>query len=445
MVVIDMSLDLFLCWGPLVIANLGYGILFQIGQIFLVTLFPTVSLLGKVRGTLYETIRRNMEDLAIAYESSHSASKKQRRKNIFGEENSKAITAIQNKHFTRGAKLVVFGLSVIYAAFLSCTLIVHWSTWNHDSCQHMVEKNGTVNYYQNGCVVKVPFCQDMLRPTCDCASVDIDHHDMVELSEKFVTMQALQRVSIESGPLRRLPENMENLLYVSYFGVSFNRLEAFDVDILSWKYLAVLKVAFNNITYHHRNVWKHPNVASLHVKSNVGFHMPANMNEIYLPHVFYLHMGNNSSPLPKTLGPRQLPRVKFLYFDGNELPQGRLPAEFENMGKSLQKLGFARTGMFQFPPVNFWSSFYKLEYIDARGNTISNTSSGVGSWLETQEIENYFSGNPICGNGHAEKGINCERLCSEYCWSRNSDTNRHCDITCDSAVCEMDGGECKVW
>ena len=65
--------------------------------------------------------------------------------------------------------------------------------------------------------------------------------------------------------------------------------------------------------------------------------------------------------------------------------------------------------------------------------------------LETQEIENYFSGNPICGNGHAEKGINCERLCSEYCWSRNSDTNRHCDITCDSTVCEMDGGECKVW
>ena len=445
MVVIDMSLDLFLCSAPLALANFGYNIVFPIEQIFLVILFPTVSLLGKVRGSLYETIRRNMEDLAIAYESSHSARVNRKRKSMFGEEKSKEITAIQNKHFPRRAKLVVFGLSVIYAAFLSCTLIVHWATWNYDSCQHVVEKNGTINYYQNGCIVKVPFCQDMMRPRCDCASLVVDHHDMVELSEKFITMQALQRVSIESGPLRRLPENMENLPYVSYFGVRFNRLEAFDVDILKWDYLTVLKISFNNITYHHQNVWKHPNVASLHLNSNVGFHMPANMNEIYLPHVFYLHMGNNSSPLPNTLGSRQLPLIKFLYIDGNKLSHGRLPAEFENMGKTLQKLGFARTGMVQFPTVNFWSSFSKLGYIDARGNSISNISSGVGSWLEAQGVENYFSGNPICGNGHTEKEINCERLCSEFCWSRNSNTNQYCDRTCDSAVCEMDGGECLVW
>ena len=59
--------------------------------------------------------------------------------------------------------------------------------------------------------------------------------------------------------------------------------------------------------------------------------------------------------------------------------------------------------------------------------------------IKTNQIESYFSGNIVCG---ADKALDCEPLCSKYCWSRNVLGDEICDLQCDSKACGYDGGDC---
>ena len=130
---------------------------------------------------------------------------------------------------------------------------------------------------------------------------------MVELSDKFSEMPSLQNVVINGGPLVRLPLGMQTLTQVRMLDVGFNRLKTFDVDISKWEYLILFNLNFNKIQSYHSSLWLHPFVVNLHLNSNVGFGMPLDPKEIYLPKVRYLHMGNNSSPLPSELRAKQFP------------------------------------------------------------------------------------------------------------------------------------------
>ena len=444
MIVIDTCLDLLFCCAPLCLVYFRYGIVLSLSEVYFLVLFPTISLMNKLRGTLNENIVQNVDDMAVAYEEAKSATMNRKRRSLFGQDRSDKIAVKQTENFPRWAQFTTFSLSIVYAVFLLVVVIVQWTSGSHDPCEYVVEKNGTVNYYESGCVVKVPFCQNMLRAKCDCASIDIKHHDMVALSDKFVSMTALQRVSIESGPLKQLPKNMENLQSLTYFGIAYSKLEAFNVDILKWKYLVKLSLFFNNISHHHPSVWKHPNVAVLDLNSNIGFGLPSNADELNLPQIYYLHLGNNSSPVPTSLGSTQMPMIKYLFLNGNIFLGGRLPEGFETFVNTVTHLGMARTGLSVFPSTKVWESFSQMRYLDVRGNLISNMSAGIGDWLEDQQIENYFSGNPICEYGHAQSGVYCEKICSEYCWSKASPNNRFCDVTCNSAACNLDGGDCVV-
>ena len=61
--------------------------------------------------------------------------------------------------------------------------------------------------------------------------------------------------------------------------------------------------------------------------------------------------------------------------------------------------------------------------------------------LETNDVESYFSGNPVC---NIDDSLDCEPLCSKSCWSRKVSNDGICDIDCNSESCEFDGGDCKI-
>ena len=169
--------------------------------------------------------------------------------------------------------MVVFSLSIIYVCVLAVVAIVQLSTVSqvHKKCECFVDpqcdhsnsqnnktrSTGGSNIFFNGCRIKTPFCTDMLRPKCNCASFDLEGHSLVSLSKRFVELTALRKVRLTSGPLKYLPPNMEKLNQMSLFDVSFNQLRSFDVDLKKWDRLVKLLLMFNNITEVHSHLWKH--------------------------------------------------------------------------------------------------------------------------------------------------------------------------------------------
>ena len=59
--------------------------------------------------------------------------------------------------------------------------------------------------------------------------------------------------------------------------------------------------------------------------------------------------------------------------------------------------------------------------------------------MQTNSMESYFSGNPACQN---DEELDCQSLCSKYCWSRNEGGNGYCDAGCNANTCNYDGGDC---
>ena len=149
-------------------------------------------------------------------------------------------------------------------------------------------------------------------------------------------------------------------------------------------------------------------------------------------------MGNNSVQIPTELSYDQLPAMVFLYLDGNKMEM--LPSKFDGFSKTILRLSIARCGLISLTGLE---EFERLEYLDARNNSISSISENVKDMMKNKKhFESYFSGNPLCSE-KKNSDLNCARLCTDYCWSEQTGFNNGiCDTTCDSKECNYDGGDC---
>ena len=102
-------------------------------------------------------------------------------------------------------------------------------------------------------------------------------------------MDGLRKVYIYNGNLTTLPQNMENLVEIRDFQISFNKLKEFNVNVRKWEMLVRLFLDFNNISsYNEEALWVHPNLVSLDVADNFGLKMPDQTIEINLPSLQFL-------------------------------------------------------------------------------------------------------------------------------------------------------------
>ena len=222
---------------------------------------------------------------------------------------------------------------------------------------------------------------------------------------------------------------MEQLTNMAVFQTQFNLLQIFQVDILKWTRLNDLDLSFNNISQYHDNLWLHPELVNLFVNNNPSFRTP---KKVFMPRLTLLEMSNNSIPIPEL----NLPAITDLYLNGNLMPQ--LPNKFELWKDSLLYLGVARCGLKSLDNIDV---FTKLIYLDARNNSLASVSNEVKSLITSKKgFESYFSGNPVC---NSDLELNCQPLCTDYCWTHSGFKNDVCDHQCDSEACDFDGGDCK--
>ena len=87
--------------------------------------------------------------------------------------------------------------------------------------------------WENGCVVKTPFCKSIFTANCEsgCAAIAIRNHNLTALPNSIVELKNMRRLEVRSGPLQALPPELDNLVLLTSINFKFNKLKAFNLDI----------------------------------------------------------------------------------------------------------------------------------------------------------------------------------------------------------------------
>eukprot|EP00944_MAST-04C_sp_MAST-4C-sp1_P013083 g13083.t1 len=408
---LDIFIDLFFLVTPITVTYLGYGLWLSIEEWTLMLVFPTISLFGKLKRIMDENMHQYLESMLMKELNSASIKRTRNRVSLFGKSFNDKVTQTQNRWFPHWAKVIVFALSVCYIVFFVVLVAVQairssLSTASLQCHTFISDNRAFQTYWNEGCKVKVPFCNKLFEPTCNCAVLKIKDHNITKISDKFVRLTALRIVIIESGTLETLPKNMEKLVHMNRLNLDFNRLKSFDVDVLQWKDLSQMRLDFNNITQYNENLWVHPQLVNLLIGSNPGLQIS---KKVFLPRLMFLDVSNNSVSIPEL----KLPAINYLYLGGNLLSQ--LPTNIESWKDTLMYLGVARCGLKSLEKI---STLKKLIYLDARNNSLRSVSNEVKSMINLRKgFESYFSGNPVC---EIDLELNCARLYSNIAESSQS-------------------------
>ena len=192
---------------------------------------------------------------------------------------------------------------------------------------------------------------------------------------------------------------------------------------------------YNNITrYDEKALWTHKNLAGVQLENNIGLYPPK--IDINMPLLQFLAFANNGMTLNINFNKEKFPNLMFLYLNGNKL----LKFPDESLQGNLVQMGVARCNLKSLPL--YLSNFKRLNYLDARDNNITDVDDGLKKLIKTNNVESYFSGNEVCS---IDKSLDCEPLCSKFCWSRHVKKDGYCDVECNSYECEYDGGDCRSY
>jgi hypothetical protein len=437
-ILFDFLLELFFLVFPYAMIQTNVNL--PLMHTLQILLPPTLSLLYKFNTIIKEVFFSNVDKLILLNQKRHSLKVNRRRQSLFRETQHVIVAQKQNRYFPRWAKILVFWQILIYFAVVIITLITQISsaTENESLCKELLNDD-THLIWNIGCKIKIPFCNQPFKARCNCMLLELNGHNLTTLPHKFVEMDGLQRISLQHGPLSRLPTNFEKLEKLAELDLSFNVLDEFNIDISKWVYLHSLIIQFNNIVTAHKSIWVHPTLSILVAGSNVGLKIPLNHDNIYLPSLFFFDISNNSVLLPNILGKDQMPSVSILRLSENIMPKNSL-INIESLSPSLTMLMISRCKLVTIP--TYLANFEHLQYIDGRDNNISVVSDTVTTWIRDKKVEAYFDGNKILCETNSDYSTYCESLCSKYCWSKYH-KDGSCDPDCNSKKCEFDGGDCS--
>ena len=423
---IDIAVD-FLCVAvPLLVLWFVYSIPISISEMLQITLLPSFFIISKLRSILREIIRVRVDYDFVRKGSMIFTKEAENQKRITRTNSQSArLSKKQEMQMPRRVTTAFSIYSLVYGLFLLSVAVAHLAM-RPSGCDTIT--------WEKGCVNKIPFCKSLFTPTCNCASLEIKNdYKLVALPSSLVdTMTGLRKVFVRNCNLTALPPRMEQLTEMVDFEVSFSQLQSFHVDVGKWEKLNKLHLQYNNITQYNENaLWTHSNVAAIFLLGNKIRQIPFFAS--YLPSLNYLHIGENNIDIEVPLSKKQFPSLVFLYVNGNNL------IEFpdESLGASLVKLGVARCNLKTLP--QYLSNFNSLKYLDARGNNITFVDNALKVLMKTNKVESYFAGNDVCKR---DKSLDCEPLCSKYCWSRDVLNDGICDETCNTKICQFDGGDC---
>eukprot|EP00944_MAST-04C_sp_MAST-4C-sp1_P013801 g13801.t1 len=422
---IDIIVD-FLCVAlPLSTVWFVYQIPISIVEMVQITLAPTMFTLAKMDDLLEENIRQHCAAEVSRTQAKLSMKWKRRRESLFQQpayfEMAKRQESILPSYF----QTIVGCLKVLFGLFFTVVALAHIAMQPAE-CDEMWSK---------GCENKIPFCTNLFTPSCNCASLKIENDkSLVKLPDSLVDdMGDLRKMVIRNCNLTSLPPRMEKLTKIVLLSMPFNELKRFSIDIGKLERLESLILNNNNITAYNDATFTHKNLVYLDLSDNVGLDIPRTHSKVFMPSLLQLALANNSVEIDANFDSRMFPSLLDLFLSGNTLKV--FPDQ--SFQHSLQYLGLARCHLQKMP--TYLKEFRHLKYLDARDNNISMVPEEIKALVKQNKVESYFADNPVC---RVDKSLDCEPLCSKYCWIRDEPGNGFCDFRCNSPDCKYDGGDC---
>eukprot|EP00945_MAST-04E_sp_MAST-4E-sp1_P001813 g1813.t1 len=220
---LDVVVDFFCVAVPLCALFFAYDIQLSISEMLSITIMPTFSILLKLDDILEEVIKHRSARCVVREQSKVTSNMNRNRASLFQDVQSIEMAQVQDRKVPRRAQLTLAGSACAFGVFFFVVAVAHL-VMRPSGCDKIT--------WEKGCKNKIPFCKSLFQPTCNCASLEIkNNYKLVALPNSLVdTMTGLRKVFVRNCNLTALPPRMEQLTEIVDFEVSFNQLQAFDVD-----------------------------------------------------------------------------------------------------------------------------------------------------------------------------------------------------------------------
>ena len=265
-----------------------------------IVLMPSLSLWGKLGSLAKEALHGPLHESILTQQNVSAKSFGRHRKSIYKKSVAEKKIEDQNRFFPLVMKKILVLHSVAYFLLVFVTFIV-WPGVRFRSFENCSKVLGR-DLWEEGCVNKIPFCNNLFQPKCNCAYLHLENkHNMTRFPENMVyEMDGLRKLFVQNSNLKRLPSNMENLVEIVDVEITETHLTTFDVDTSKWENLVRLILPYNSIesVLHEEELWNHPTLISLDLASNTGLKLPTtNDFTVQMPSLQYLGFANNSAQI----------------------------------------------------------------------------------------------------------------------------------------------------
>ena len=445
-VMVDIMLEVISAAVPIMIMFFAYGLLFTKVEFIQLAVIPAIFALSK----LYEIVDATIWErgFIILKRKKQKASMKLRRLSFFKswrdlaiEDENEKIAEEQMNHTPWIAHVGFFIIVMSYCIFLLLLIIVQLATITEAKCEVSPE-------IWNGCTVKVYFCNKLLQPTCDCAVIDIERHNMTVLPKSMFQLNALKNIRINNGPLEYIPKEIENLKKVVVLDLNYNMLTNIPNEI-STLGIVKLRLANNKLNTIPDEAWGLDSIAWLELDNNNISHIPENIKNA--KSLTTLFLSNNTVNEVKAYL-FQLPLIS-LMLDGNNIRH--IPVEISKLMNKLQFLKLQNNKIVDIPAEI--GQLDVLWMIDLRNNNVSYFPKEMAIFGKKNNKKKYLYiyGNPICVNGWMSSDAatsdikqllesskaGCTKQCSPYC-TYTLLKQKQCLRECNSEACEYQKGTC---
>ena len=428
----DVLLDVVDTVCPLV-AMWAYKINIPLSSLVQVILWPSLTVLGKLRSIFLEIIRKRSSDRVVEARTSRRSNKQRKDQ---GKEIVRVtmtefarMPARQKKAIPRNLRI---SLSITLVIVSVCMAIVSiWSLVADQlgavDCRAL--SNGT--FVWDHCTVKNPICADFFAPRCDCAVIEMYRHPFTTLPPVIDSMTALRRVEITHGPLKQLSDGFgRQSKDLAVINMDFNKLTALPDSFSGMLALHTVYMAFNEIATIPMGFWNLPELYWIDLSTNrIGESFEK--AEMDLPNLHFLHLQNNTITKLPHHGWSNSPSLVIFEASGNRLHS--LPREFSTL-ENLQYLYLARNNLtVSGMPVEM-ARLKQLKMLDIRNNSLV----ALPTWCENIQTV-YASGNKYCDHEHVQNI--CKPQCSDYCTDFDLQ-HPGCGNGCNSFSCGYGAGKC---
>jgi hypothetical protein len=412
----------------------AFGIPIVIEEAVQITFFPVFSALLKFRTLFKEQIRIIKDRLKLKTGSGNIS--KGRRNSWLGVPQTSFVhqsLAIQMKYFPKKIKwiflIINFGLALCLSILLSIMLA-------RQPTAGMCNELYTGEIWR-GCLVEVPFCQNIFSSKCDCAVLDLFNYSQRVLPHAFVNMSSLLKFDIVKGNLERIPsltaKHHKDLSHLRIFKTNILTLPK---SVGGFKKMVRLSISYSKLTVIPSTIGEMENLKYLDLNNNNISSIPDSL--CHCKRLVSFNIGyNHISSLPKDIGSLGLVSLRSANNSLKVLP--------ESVG-----------------------DMFNLHTVDIQYNMLDDLPI---SMKELSRIEYFYvAGNPLCSKNYKFPGtlVNAIGLCTMTCSANcpaQFEGDGYCDdgeytfaetkkrfpnakiepkknAGCNSAVCEYDGGDC---